>query len=142
MSHKQLAIPVAFVLFGAVMMLPNLGHRSLWSDEAGTALFARTILTHGIPIAFDGVNVAHSSDFNNDLVLVKLPWLPYYMTAGSFAAIGIDGFSARLSFVLLSLGTIALFWFKANELFTSRRAAIGPTSQAGRGRPLLSSGRS
>lgn len=128
MKCKQLAIPVAFVLLGAALMLPNLGDRSLWSDEAGTALFARTILTHGIPIAFDGVNVTHSSDFNSDLVLVKLQWLPYYMAAGSFGVLGVDAFSARLPFVLMSLGTIAMFWRLAKQLFEEQRAAVVTTA--------------
>ena len=45
------------VLVAALLLFGSLSGRSLWQDEAETALLAKSILASGRPIVFDGRNL-------------------------------------------------------------------------------------
>jgi arylsulfatase A-like enzyme/4-amino-4-deoxy-L-arabinose transferase-like glycosyltransferase len=120
---------IPILLVGAILLLANLGDRSLWTDEAETAGLAKNILRFGVPRAFDGVNyisqwiVAGREDFNQDLIWVLSPWLQLYVTAGSFAALGASPFSARLPFALLGVANLWMIHALGRALFADRRVA-------------------
>ncbi|HEX5068693.1 MAG TPA: glycosyltransferase family 39 protein [Vicinamibacterales bacterium] len=97
----------------AALLFVRLGADYLWADEGDTAVLARNILRSGVPTAWDGVTFTDSdfgSRVNDDLVMVSHPWLPYYLTAGSFALFGESPWSARLPFALCGLATIAVVY--------------------------------
>lgn len=120
---------IPILIAGAVLLLANLGDRSLWTDEAEAAGLAKNILRFGIPRAFDGVNylsqwiVAGREDFNRDLVWVLSPWLQLYVTAGSFGLLGASAFSARLPFALLGIASLWMIHALGVALFADRRIA-------------------
>lgn len=106
----------------AALLFVRLGGDYLWADEGDTAVLARSILRFGVPSAWDGVTFT-DSDFgarlNSDLVMVSHPWLPYYLTAGSFAIFGESPWAARLPFALCGLATIAVVYVMVFQ--TTRR---------------------
>lgn len=109
------------------LLLPNLGGPRLWADEGDTAVFARTIVARGLPFAWDGRTFTDSDRgrrLNADLLLVGTPWLPYYVTAGSFAVLGESAFSARLPFALCGVASVALLYLLVLRLTADRRAAL------------------
>ncbi|GAG05908.1 unnamed protein product, partial [marine sediment metagenome] len=67
----DLVLSVGWVLAGCVVLLPNLGDRCLWQDEAECALVARNILRTGLPMAWDGrllVASMHGMEFTDTLL--------------------------------------------------------------------------
>ncbi len=111
----------------AALLLPNLGGPRLWADEGDTAVFARTIVERGLPYAWDGRTFTDSDRgrrLNADLLLVGTPWLPFYVTAGSFAVLGESAFSARLPFALSGVASVALLYLLVLRLTADRRAAL------------------
>lgn len=95
----------------ALLLLMNLDGPRLWSDEADTAVFARTILHEGVPLAWDGRAFTESdrgTRLTDDLLMVGTPWVPYYVTAASFAVLGESAFAARLPFALAGIATVLL----------------------------------
>ncbi len=118
-------LPIAIV--ASILIFSNLGDSSLWQDEAETALVSRTILTHGIPLGYDGKNYfsqQFGKDTSNNHAWKWHPWLPFYVLAGFFAVLGISTFVARLPFALFGLGTVILTYFYALTMFRSRRLAV------------------
>jgi hypothetical protein len=120
--------PVACLLaaLSGALLLANLGNQYLWQDEAQTALLARTILAHGIPLGTDGTN--HFSqelgvEYGADGVWRWHTWLSFYLVAGAFALFGETTFAARLPFALLGVATVLLAWALALELWRDRVAA-------------------
>jgi 4-amino-4-deoxy-L-arabinose transferase-like glycosyltransferase len=109
-SHWPLLV---VLVVAALLILPNLGRDYLWADEGDTAVLARNILQFGVPRAWDGVSLIDSdygARLNDDLVMVSHPWLQYYVTAASFALVGVTAFGARLPFALLGLLTVGLIY--------------------------------
>jgi 4-amino-4-deoxy-L-arabinose transferase-like glycosyltransferase len=109
------------------LLLANLGAGPLWSDEADTAVFARSILSSGLPRAWDGTSFTDSDSGRRtapNLVLVGTPWVPYYVTAGSLALLGETSFAARLPFALAGLGTLPLLYLLVLRTTEDRRAAL------------------
>jgi hypothetical protein len=114
------------LLVPPLLLLPRLGDAWLWQDEAETALLARSIVEHGVPRARTGDRLISDQpgaiDVSDDGLWIWSPWLPHYLTAGSFALLGESTASARLPFVLLGWATLglayALFlrWTGAREL--------------------------
>ena len=86
----------AFYLYGLDAPL-------LWSDEANTANFARNILQSGLPTAFDGQNLImydNCFELSKDLLLKRIPWLPYYLGAASIWLFGDTTEGVRLLYAL------------------------------------------
>src|SRR2546430_12812061 len=95
------AIVIGAVAFG--LIFTNLGTDYLWEDEGRSAVLASNILKFGVPKAWDGaafLDSDHGARLNSNLVMVLHPWVPYYLTAGSFLIFGQNTFAARLPFAL------------------------------------------
>jgi len=115
------------LVLAALLSLWNLGSAYLWQDEAQTALLARTILDHGLPLGFDGRN-----HFSQDQGLEYGPgylwrwhnWLPLYVLASFFGLFGQHTAVARLPFALFGVGTVALVWLLGREVWRDGRAAL------------------
>ncbi|MCX6376896.1 MAG: glycosyltransferase family 39 protein, partial [Armatimonadetes bacterium] len=110
----------------SVLILANLGNIYLWGDEAQNALLAKTTLTHGIPLAYDGTNYFSNEphECTENYIWIWQPWFPYYLLAGFFAVFGTSTFTARLPFALAGIGTILLTYYYGKSLWHSRRAAL------------------
>ena len=118
-----LLLPISiFFLFA------NLGNSYLWTDEAQSAILSRNILTFGYPRTFDGINTLkifgqnwdHFGQYGKYYLWTVQPWLPFYITAASFALFRVSTFFARLPFVIFGLGSILLTYLLAQKLFQNR----------------------
>jgi hypothetical protein len=124
--HCDAAVLSALAALSGTLLLAQLGNQYLWQDEAQTALLARTILEHGVPLGSDGTN--HFSqelgaEVGPDGVWRWHTWLSFYAVAASFAILGQTTFAARLPFALLGIGCVLLTWALARELWRDRAAA-------------------
>lgn len=125
MPSEIYALVVTLIL-SAWLLFFRLGHYTLWDDEAGTALNAKSLLA-------TGDTSAHVDDHNvfayrggaelRDLKNRYLPPLPAGITAAGFRlSHRTDAFTARAPFAAMALGTIALL-FRA-----LRRVRAGPAA--------------
>lgn len=109
------------------LIFPNLGARTLWQDEAETALVARQMVKTStwLPYAMDDRGPI-SQDWNYQFSVSPLwrwhPWLQFYVTTLSFKLFGESAFTARLPFVIIG---VIFFWYYLG--FLVRR---GPKSPA------------
>lgn len=120
------AVLCALAALSGTLLLANLGNQVLWQDEAQTALLARTILEHGIPLGTDGTNSFSQelgAEYGPDGVWRWHTWLSFYAVAASFAVFGQTTFAARLPFALAGIGCVLLGWALARELWRDRVAA-------------------
>jgi hypothetical protein len=123
---------LCLMLATAPLVFRDLGGPWLWEDEADTASFARAIQRTGLPVAWDGRNFTDSDDgfrvaphlLGQDLVMVGTPWLPYYVTAASFALLGESEWSARLPFALAGLATVAVLYLFVLDATACVRSAL------------------
>ncbi len=123
-THRAILVIALVALFP---LFANLGAGTLWADEADTAVFARSILKTGLPTAWDGTTFTDSDSGRRlapNLVLVGTPWVPYYVTAASFALFGETTFAARLPFALAGLATLVLLYALVLRLTGDRLAAL------------------
>lgn len=122
------ALPLLLVLLVAAgLLLADLGGPRLWADEGDTAVFARNIVDSGLPRAWDGrtfIDSDRGERIDANLVMVGTPWLPFYVTAASFAVFGESAWSARLPFALAGLAAVALLHALVLRLTGDRRAAL------------------
>lgn len=105
---------ILLLIMGTVLMFTHLGARYFWDDEAFNAVLAQNILKHNLPLVWDGRNLIDYPDLNisgQNFIQNREPWLQFYLTAGSFLIFGANNFAGRLPFVLVSLGTIILFYY-------------------------------
>lgn len=112
----------AILAAAALLLFWDLDGRTLWQDEAETALLGRNILRFGIPIAFDGTNVVSqevSREFGPDFLWRWSPWVQFYTAAASLAVFGSTTLAARLPFALLGFLTIPLTYRLACRFFGS-----------------------
>lgn len=118
----------AFVLAVAlVLLLANLGNQYLWQDEAETALVARSVLTHGVPVGFDGRNYYTQDQMENlgrNYVWVSHPWFQFYVAAAFFYFFGATTFIARLPFALFGAAAVTLTFFYGRFLWGTKRAGL------------------
>lgn len=97
--------------WGAFALFANLGGTYLWGDEAETAMLAKSILIHGVPLAaIDGqaIRPEYPAAKNARGVWVWNTWLAEYLTAASFKVLGVSTFSARAPFALAGLLSLLL----------------------------------
>lgn len=121
------AVAVGLVLLGSLLILPNLGNRYLWEDEAETALLARNVLRFGLPVAFDGVHVISQecgTDYDGQYLWRQTGWLPIYLAAASFRAFGEGTLAARLPFALIGLLAPVSLYALARRCWARRAAAL------------------
>lgn len=108
--------PLIFTaLFAAFVLFANLGGTTLWDrDEPRNAGCAQEMLRRGDWIV---------PTFNGELRTHK-PVLLYWLTMASYAALGVNEFSARLPSALLGTGTVLLTFLIALRLFHVRIAML------------------
>lgn len=116
---------LVFIIMTVHFLLLLLGANKhyLWGDEAENALYAKSILSNGIPYAWDGTNIMglyNGTAINDKLLNNTSPWAYYYLTALFFKIFGISTFTARLPFIILSLITL-YFVYKLSFLVTNNR---------------------
>ena len=135
---------VVFIIFASVLCC-NLGARYLWQDEAGTAVLAERMMSHGRPLAYDGYNFismdlydpeeaqklptgdpseavqyhVHRGDFKADTAWIGQPWGQFVVAGVSLALFGNDTSPARLPFALAGA-------LSATLLYTFARRRLGP----------------
>lgn len=117
-------IPV--ILFSILTILAS-GMHPLWTDEAETALFAKSIIRECcLPRGWDGVNIMGMDAvyLNHDLVNYSNPPLQYYVTALSFMIFGESDRAARFPFVLFSIGSLVILYSVAYEMTRNRSVAL------------------
>src|SRR3989339_2020213 len=108
MKFKYLWVKILLTIIFAFLVIPNLGARALWQDEAETALVAKQMVksNNWLPYANDGQGPI-SQDWNYQFSVSKLwrwhPWLQFYVTALSFKLFGISALTARLPFALAGI---------------------------------------
>ena len=110
----------------AALLFWKLGLHAFWSDEAITALYARSLQSHALPYAWDGRNLycfADGGTLTADMYATTYPMLQFYVVLPFFELFGPTAAAGRLPFALLGLGTIALTWLLARRLFHSRLTA-------------------
>jgi 4-amino-4-deoxy-L-arabinose transferase-like glycosyltransferase len=115
----------AILLVAGVLIFMRLGKPLLWQDEAQTALLARTVVQHGIPLGHDGANGLSQeggAEYGPGLRWTWHPWLPFYVLAAFFRVAGESTFIARLPFAIFGWLTVLAAALLAGELFGSRRA--------------------
>ena len=123
----ELLIVGILLACSSALILSHLGNIYLWGDEAETALLARAVMSHGLPLAYDGKNYISElggKDWGEDHVWKLQPWLPFYVLAGFFAVFGQSTFVARLPFALIGIATIVLTYYYSTSLWRNRRAGF------------------
>lgn len=99
---------VLVIILFCLLIFPNLSARTLWQDEAETALVAKQMVNSNnwLPYAQDDQGPI-SQDWNYQFSVSPLwrwhPWLQFYLTAFSFKLFGISTLSARLPFALIGV---------------------------------------
>lgn len=115
------------LLLPPLLLLPSLDDALLWQDEAETALLARQVLAHGVPVATDAGRFLSDqldrADVSTDGLWIWSPWLPHYVTAASFALFGESTRTARLPFALAGWATLLLSYPVFLRLTASRATA-------------------
>jgi hypothetical protein len=125
-AAERLAV-VALGVLAATLLLARLGDQYLWQDEAQTAVIARTILSHGVPLGHDGRNsFSHDlgREFGDDRLWKWHTWLSFYAVAASFAVLGESTAAARLPFVLCGIATVLVSYRAGRVFWQDRRAAL------------------
>ena len=115
---------VATLIVAAFLLFWSLDARYLWQDEAETALLAKSILKHGVPIGFDGKNVVSQEASKEFVAGSRLPyflwrwspWVQFYIAAGSFSLFGVNTLAARLPFAFLGLLAVYLTYLLCPRL--------------------------
>jgi hypothetical protein len=119
----DIAILAALAFLAVALLLPNLGNRYLWQDEAQTALLAKTVLARGVPYGTDGKNFFSQelgAEYGENFIWKWHTWLSFYLVAASFKLFGVNAFAARLPFALLGLATVLLLYAFASSLWEDR----------------------
>lgn len=115
------------LIVASLLLFTRLDDSFLWQDEAETALLARSVLSHGVPTAYDGrnwISQEGQQEFSPpDYRWSWTPWLQHYAAAASFAILGVGTFSARLPFVLFGIGCVYLCFRLGMEVSRDRRVA-------------------
>ena len=76
----------------------------MWGDEAGTAIFGKTIIQRGLPVGFDGRNLSvfdNCASVSQTLLSKKIPWAQDYIASLSILLFGPTTMGARLLFVII-----------------------------------------
>lgn len=110
---KKTILMLVVIAAPMLLIFPNLGVRTLWQDEAETALVARQMVKTNtwLPYAWDEQGPI-SQDWNYQFSVSPLwrwhPWLQFYVTALSFKLFGVSALTARLPFAITG---VIFFWY-------------------------------
>src|SRR3990172_11633055 len=102
-AWKPDVIVVLLTLLTAPLFLYGLGSTYLWQDEAQTALLARSVLRHGVPMVGEGpesLSARAGEDAGPGGVYLQIAWLQAYVAAAGFALFGESAWAARAPFAL------------------------------------------
>ncbi len=111
------------VVVACAVLLPNLGDRCLWQDEAECALPAKGVLRTGLPVAWDGrllTTQEHGEELTDSFLWAWTPWAMHYFAAAGMAVFGSTSLGARLPFALLGCASIGLTYVVARRLVQDR----------------------
>jgi 4-amino-4-deoxy-L-arabinose transferase-like glycosyltransferase len=109
------------------LFLANLGNQNLWQDEAQTAVISKTILTHGLPVGYDGKNYFSQelgAEYGKNYIWKWHTWLPFYLLAAFFKLFGTSTFVARLPFALFGIGSVFMTYWLCKVLWHSPKIAV------------------
>ena len=98
-------IPISILII-SLAYLWNIGTPVMWGDEADNAIFARNVIKTGVPVGFDGRNLAvfgNCASVSTSLLSKKLPWAQSYIGSISIMLFGETTIGARLLFVLIGM---------------------------------------
>jgi hypothetical protein len=127
-TSRDRALVASIMLAASLLLFARLDDRYLWQDEAETALLGRSVLSYGVPTAFDGRNLISQEGQQEfeapDYRWFWTPWAQHYLAAASFGVFGVSTFTARLPFVLLGIGCLYLCYLLALETSRDRRTAL------------------
>ncbi|MFH1874301.1 MAG: glycosyltransferase family 39 protein [Pseudomonadota bacterium] len=118
-SLRQHLVFLLLITIATYLMVKGLGFNQYGGDESTTAIYARNILKFGVPTAWDGQNLlaaGNGSELNENLINAHIPWLHYYLVAGSFWFFGDNVIAGRLPSILFALATIALVYLSILRL--------------------------
>ena len=114
----------------ALLSLPlfvyGLGSTYLWQDEAQTALLARSVLRHGVPMVgsgADSLSAVMGADAGINGMYFQISWLQAYLAALSFRLLGESSWSARLPFAIAGWLCVPLTAWVVRRAGSSRTAA-------------------
>jgi hypothetical protein len=110
-----------------LLILPNLGDRNLWQDEAETALIAKNVLRTGLPLGWDGRNLVtqlSGREMTDSYLWGWTPWLMHYVAAFGMAVAGETAFGARWPFALAGCLTLPLFYVVVARVARDRALAL------------------
>jgi len=125
-DREQKILLLAIGCCSAYLLLANLGNQYLWQDEAQTALVSKTILTDGVPRGYDGKNYfsnEQGAEYGENFIWRWHTWLPFYVLAGFYKALGVSTFVSRLPFALFGLGTVAAIYYLVKAHWANVRLA-------------------
>jgi hypothetical protein len=109
MRKMNWKLPVCFLTVVLIYTL-NLHTPVFWGDEADMAIFSRNALKTGVPVGFDGRNLAvinNCASVSKSLLKKRSPWVQFYTGALSILLFGDSTLGVRLLFALI--GAAAFF---------------------------------
>jgi 4-amino-4-deoxy-L-arabinose transferase-like glycosyltransferase len=111
--RERALAPLLLFLVACLFVFPGLGDRSLWQDEAETALIASNVLHTGLPGAWDGrllVTQDNGNELTDSFLWAWTPWAMHYVAAAGMGVFGENSFGARWLFALLGCLSFPLFY--------------------------------
>ncbi len=98
------------MVVGAVLCFYRLGSRAMWQDEGETAVLARSVLMHGIPLAKVGKNLVQQDAraFDDSYRWTFHPWGQFYLAAAGLKVVGENTLGARTPFALCGVLCVGL----------------------------------
>ena len=119
-------VVVLVALLSAPLFLIGLGNTYLWQDEAQTALLARSVLKHGVPMVGQGaqsLSAVMGTDAGVRGIYFQVSWLQAYVTAASFSFFGESSWAARIPFALAGWLCVPLVAWAMRRAGTCRSSA-------------------
>ncbi len=129
MKKKHTEYYLLLLILGAALclFLANLGNHYLWQDEAQTALISKTILTHGLPLGYDGKNYfsqESGAEYGKNYIWKWHTWLSFYVLAAFYKLFGLSTFVSRLPFALFGIGSVFLTYQLCRAMWQDKRIAF------------------
>lgn len=127
LNNKYFQLSLIFIFIYTILIIFGMQKHPLWGDEADTAWFGKSVIKHGIPYGWDGVNIMgyrNGKLLDSNLINNTSPWLQYYIEAISLKIFGFSTISARIPFVIISIISIFLIYYLCYKLFSNHRISF------------------